>query len=65
MRITFIKPYVVKDGSGTSYAEGQTIECSEASANHFIVRGAALPEAQTKKATPADTETDAKGKAKK
>ncbi len=43
MKITFIRPYAVKDGTGTKYAEGQVIDCNEASAQHFISRGAAVP----------------------
>lgn len=44
MKITFIKDYEVKDGTGTKYKAGQTIDVSEASANHFITRGAAVLE---------------------
>ncbi len=42
MKITFIRPYAVKDGLGTKYAEGQVVECGEESARHFISRGAAV-----------------------
>ena len=44
MLIKFTQAYEVKDGSGTTYAEGQTLECSDASANHFILRGVAVEE---------------------
>lgn len=50
MKITFTRPYEVAGPSNgipdekvekTSYQEGQTLEASEASANHFITRGVA------------------------
>ena len=41
MRIVFIKPYTVLDGTGTRYDVGQELTCSEASAEHFIRRNVA------------------------
>lgn len=46
--IRFKRAYVVKDASGTEYAAGQEVEVSEASAEHFVRRGAAeiVPDAK-------------------
>jgi hypothetical protein len=41
MKIKFLRDYEVKDGSGTTYKEGDTLECNDASANHFVSRKAA------------------------
>lgn len=58
-RITFIKPYEVKDGTGTKYRDGDGIECNDASAAHFITRGVAVLEDVAKKAkAPAKTESE-------
>lgn len=62
MKITFIRPYAVKDGTGTKYAEGQVIDCSEASAQHFISRGAAVPGVKEEKKS--EPEKEEKGKKK-
>ena len=40
-KIRFLRNYTVKDGSGTSFAKGEELECSEDSAGHFISRQAA------------------------
>jgi len=40
--IEFVRDYLVKDNSGTEYAVGDTLECNEASAQHFINRRAAV-----------------------
>lgn len=38
MKIRFLRDYEVKDGSGDSYKSGDTLECNQASADHFINR---------------------------
>jgi len=40
--IKFVRHYLVKDGSGTEYAAGDTLECDQAGAQHFINRRAAI-----------------------
>ena len=57
MRITFTRDYTVNAAGGESYKAGQTIECSEESARHFINRGAA-EEAAEKPALPAPKPKD-------
>ena len=39
--IRFTRPYVVQADGGESYAEGQEINVSESSADHFIRRSVA------------------------
>lgn len=71
-RIAFTRNYEVKDGSGTRYTKGQTLDCSEASANHFINRRAAVLASEVKakantdeKPETADADEKSKGKVKK
>lgn len=42
-KIKFTKGYAVKGKGGESYKEGQVVEVSERSAQHFFNRGAAEP----------------------
>ena len=39
--IRFTRPYVVQADGGERYVEGQEIEVSESSAEHFVRRGVA------------------------
>ena len=39
--IRFLRNYLVKDDTGTSYAAGDVVKCSVDSAEHFIRRKAA------------------------
>ena len=41
MKIKFLRDYRVKDAEGASYTAGEVRELTDASARHFIVRGAA------------------------
>ena len=40
--IKFVRDYTVQDDTGTTHGTGDVLECSEASANHFIHRLAAV-----------------------
>ena len=55
-KIVFLCDHTVKDMTGTSYTEGEELECSDASAGHFIRRRLAKlvepPKAVKPKAKP-------------
>ena len=40
--IRFTRPYVVQNHEGRHFAEGELLECTSATANHFISRQAAI-----------------------
>lgn len=64
MKIKFIRTYRVMDGTETTYKIGQELTCTEASAQHFISRGAAEAVARpvrkktATKAKPIETKID-------
>lgn len=55
MRIKFTRAYKVKP-DGPEYKQGQVVEVSEASAQHFINRRAAVEAGKEAKGTPATEE---------
>jgi hypothetical protein len=52
MKIRFTRAYTVRDVTGMVYAEGAVLDCSDATARHFISRGAAIAVA-----APGDAQT--------
>ncbi len=58
--VKFLRHYTVRDDSGTQFTKGQVVEVTEASAQHFLNRGAVervakpKPKARTKKEAKAD-----------
>ena len=75
VKVKFIRDYKVKDEEGKEYAEGKTYPMNEASAQHFVRRGAAvlidgatpapeaphtLTKAEEKKALAADKKAEKK-----
>ncbi len=61
--IRFTKAYVVRDGSGTEYADGDVETMSDASCEHFVRRGVAeyvkRGRQSAEAAAPADDQTPA------
>jgi len=43
VKIRFVRDYELKDEIRTRYKNGQVVDLNEASAQHFIKRGAAVP----------------------
>jgi hypothetical protein len=58
LRIRFVREYEVKDELRTRYKVGQRLEMPEASAQHFISRGAAVPDDEPSRTEPLPLETD-------
>lgn len=55
MKIIFTTGYKVKDAEGAEYKRGDTLECSQATRDHFVNRGVAKDAAaigSKSKATP-------------
>lgn len=61
-RITFTRDYREKAEGGKSYRKGQTVEVNEASARHFLNRGAAEGVSSSREADE-EGDKDEKGKA--
>ena len=58
MKVKFTRNYVVKSADGEAYKEGKVYDLPDASANHFIARGAAEP-VEAPRAAGAAAEDDA------
>lgn len=58
LRIRFVREYEVKDELRTRYKLGQRLEMPEASALHFINRGAAVPDDEPTRTEPLPLEPD-------
>jgi hypothetical protein len=41
IKVQFVRDYTVQADRGQTYEEGQVVQLPEASANHFLARGAA------------------------
>ena len=54
MRIKFTQNYKVKDATGKEYNAGDVLNCSVATANHFLNRGVAVVAPAEKKVAPAE-----------
>lgn len=61
LKITFTKDYQLKDEEGTQFKKGSEHSMNEASANHYLRRGAAVLSEKTDEQRP----KKAKKKAKK
>lgn len=68
MKIRFLRDYLVKDDTGTTYKKGQVCDMVETSARHFLNRGAAVDvsagEVETSTVKPAEKAVRAEPKVK-